>query len=92
MRSSTRHAALRAAARLALPFTLAGCGATVSAERPRADAALPDTPAATDVSTDVSPDAATSRGALADPLRGAEASAACCESVVEDSLRADAGV
>ena len=31
MRSSTRHAALRAAARLALPFTLAGCGATAVA-------------------------------------------------------------
>ena len=91
MRSSTRHAALRAAARLALPFTLAGCGATVSAERPR-DAALPDAPNAADVSPDVSPDAATSRCDEADPLRGAEAEAACCEAVVEASLRADAGV
>ncbi|MFO0626965.1 MAG: hypothetical protein U0325_15240, partial [Polyangiales bacterium] len=92
MRSSTRHAALRAAARLALPFTLAGCGATVAAERPRADAATPDVPSPTDVVSVASPDGAMARCDEADPRREAAAEAACCERVVDDALRADAGV
>lgn len=94
MRSSTRLAALRAAARLALPFTLAGCGAAVSSERPRVDASTPDAaaPDVGEVTADVAPDAPPSRCDEADPGREAAAEAACCEAVVDAALRADAGV
>lgn len=89
MRSPTRLAALRAAARLALPFTLAGCGATVTAERPRADVPSPEV---SEVAADVAPEAPTARCEEADPRREPAAEAACCERLVDDALRADAGV
>lgn len=88
MRSSTRHAALRAAARLALPFTLAGCGAAVAVERPGVDAATPDVPTA----ADVAPDVPAPRCDEADPRRAPAAEATCCEAVVDAAVRADAGV
>jgi hypothetical protein len=87
MRASTHHEALRTAARLALPFGLAGCGATVTVAVPARDASTdtpaPDVSAAPDVSL---------RCAEADPARPAAAEAACCEAMVDEAVRADAGV
>lgn len=93
MRSSTRHAALRATARLALPFSLAGCGATVTVERPPVDASAPSVAAdAAVAATTVTPDVPAPRCDEDDPGREAAAEAACCEGVVDAALRADAGV
>lgn len=93
MRTSTHRLALRAAARLALPFGLAGCGAALTTERATIpDAAAPDaavSDAAAEASVSPSPVA---RCELADPTRSPEAEAACCRPLVDAALRADAGV
>lgn len=92
MKPTTHRIALRAAARLALPFGLAGCGATVtSLDATAADAALADATPAEDVPA-TSPDVATPRCDAADPARSLADEAACCEPMVDAAIQADAGV
>lgn len=94
MKPHTHRAALRAAARLALPFGLAGCGASLAAA-PSTDGAVSDGARAdggpSDVSV-VSPDVVTRSCEERDPSRSQRDEALCCERLVHAAIEADAGV